>query len=64
MFTYRLNDFVNSSSKEVFINCYQNRNITSFQLFTIGRDRVIGHFELEKRIENIKGDIFDISFPD
>ncbi len=62
MFSNRLDDLVNSSDKEDIISCHQNRNAISFQLLVIEKNRVVGHSELEERIEGVKKDMSDISF--
>lgn len=48
VFSNRLNDLVDNSDKENIISCRQTRNKTSPQLSNTGRNRVIGHFEIEK----------------
>lgn len=62
MFGNRLDDLVDSSDKEDVIRHRQNRNIISSQLPGIGRDRIVGHSKLKKRIEDVKRDTSDINF--
>lgn len=78
IFNIKLDDFVNSSTEEDVINHYQNKNVTSFQLQVTRRNRVVGHFKINKRAteknriancfkrkEGIKGaneNTFDVSF--
>ncbi len=61
-FSNRLDDLVDSSDEEDVISRRRNRNATSPQLPSTGRDRVAGHSEPEERMEGTKGDTSDVSF--
>ena len=62
IFNNRLDDLIDSSNKKDIISYYQNRNATNSQLPATGKDRVTSYFELEERIEGVRGDMSDVSF--
>lgn len=62
MFNNWLDDLVNSFNKKDVISRHQNRNARSSQLLAEERDKVVGHSEPKKRINNAKRNTSDISF--
>lgn len=78
MFSNKLDNLVDSCNEEHLISCYQNRNALSPLLSAIGKNRVVGHFEMEegvtkknrvagcskieKRIMSANGDTLNVIF--
>lgn len=60
----KLYDFVDSFDRKDVISRYKNRNATSLRLSTIGKSKVVGHSELEDKIEGTNGDTSDVRFLD
>lgn len=62
MLSNRFDDLVDSYDEKDIISHCQNQNIMSSQLLAIEKNRVAGHFELKKQIEDAKRDMSDVSF--
>lgn len=76
-FNNKLDNCIDNFIKKNIINYCYNRNATSFCLLTIGensitslteiekgaleRNRIISHFEIEKKIKSANRNIFDIN---
>ena len=63
-FSNRLDDLVDTFDKEDIISRRPTRNATSPRLLGIGRNKVVGHFQREKGIEDVNRDLFKVCFLD
>lgn len=62
IFSNKPNNLINNSDEKDIIGHRVKKNIISFQLLAIGRNRIACHFEIEEGIKSINGDKFDGSF--
>lgn len=62
IFNNKLNNLVKNFDKKDIIYYKQTKNTTGFQQANTRRNRIAGYFEIEKKIEDVNKNIFEINF--